>query len=106
MDFSVSDEQRLLRTSIADFIRREAPPSRIASVFQHANGYDAELFRRLAEPGWLGMLVPEAYGGIGLTLTDCAAAFEEFGRGPLPGPLFTSSVLGSLILLAGGSDAQ
>src|SRR5262245_41393748 len=103
MEFSVSDEQRLVRESIAEFIRREAPPNRIASVYQHHNGYDADLFQRIAEPGWLGMIVPEAYGGIGLTLTDCAAAFEEFGRGPLPGPLFTSSVLGSLILLKGGS---
>jgi alkylation response protein AidB-like acyl-CoA dehydrogenase len=106
VDFDVTDEQRMLRESISDFISREAPPSRLTRVYRDENGYDAELYRAAAELGWLGMLVPEKYGGSDLRLADCAAAFEAFGSGPLPGPLFTSGVLAAIILLEGGSPEQ
>lgn len=106
MNFDLTDEQRMLKETIVGFMRREAPPDRITRIRRQTNGYDADLYRHAAELGWLGMLVPEQYGGLDLTLRDCAVAFEEFGRGPLPGPFFSSGVLGALILLTGGSTEQ
>ena len=52
------------------------------------------------------MMLPEEYGGAGASCTDCAVVFEELGRGPLPGPYFSSGVLAAEIILAGGSPAQ
>jgi alkylation response protein AidB-like acyl-CoA dehydrogenase len=106
MDFSLTDEQEMLKASVADFMQREAKPDRIARLYQHEDGYDPGLFRTAAQSGWLGMLVPEQYGGGGATIMDCAAAFEEFGRGPLPAPVFSAGVLAPELILVGGSDEQ
>jgi len=99
-------EQDMLRTSIAEFLARETPPSTITRIFREHRGYDAALYRRVADLGWLGILIPERYGGVGLGVRDAAVAFEEFGRGPLPGPYFSSSVLTAILLLEGGTEAQ
>jgi len=106
MELDLTDEQRMLVQTIGDFVRREAPHDKVGRVFQRENGYDAAMFERAAGAGWLGMLVPEAYGGLGLPVTDCAVAFEEFGKAPLPGPLFTSGILATLILLEAGTQQQ
>jgi len=106
VDLTLSDEQLMLKESIADFLRREAPPDKIARLYQHSDGYDAGLYRTAAESGWLGMLLPEEYGGGAAGLTDCAVAFEEFGRGPLPAPLFTAGVLAPQLVLQGGTQEQ
>src|SRR5438105_485681 len=106
MDFSLTDEQEMLKASVSDFMQREAKPDRIARVYQHEDGYDAGLYRTAAQSGWLGMLAPEEYGGGGASLMDCAAAFEEFGRGPLPAPVFSAGVLAPELILAGGSEQQ
>src|SRR4029450_2323448 len=66
----------------------------------------ATLWRKASELGWPGMLVPAEYGGSESTLTDAAVLFEELGRGPVPGPFFSSGVLGALTILEAGSGAQ
>ena len=60
----------------------------------------------MAQLGWLGIVIPEAYGGEGRSCTDAAVLFEELGRGPVPGPYFSSGVLGALTVLHGGTEAQ
>ncbi|MFI5268148.1 MAG: acyl-CoA dehydrogenase family protein [Chloroflexota bacterium] len=106
MDFSYSDEQVMLQETIADFMEREVKPDRVTRLYQHEDGYDAGMYRTAAQSGWLGMLLPEQYGGGGATVMDCAVAFEEFGRGPLPAPVFSAGVLTPQFVLAGGSDEQ
>ena len=62
--------------------------------------------KRRPKSGFLGALVPESHGGSGGSLLDAAMICEEFGRGPLPGPYFSSSVLGNLVLQECGTDDQ
>ena len=69
-------------------------------------GITPDLLRKVAELGWLGVVIPEAYGGEGRSLTDAAVLFEELGRGPVPGPFFASGVLGALTVQHGGTEAQ
>src|SRR4029450_2192360 len=66
----------------------------------------ATLWRKASELGWPGMLVPAEYGGSESSLTDAAVLFEELGRGPVPGPFFSSAVLGALTVLEAASPAQ
>jgi alkylation response protein AidB-like acyl-CoA dehydrogenase len=106
MDLELSDAQMMLKQSIADFMRREAPPDKISRSVQHADAFDSDLYQRAAEQGWLGMLLPEIYGGGGVSMMDCAVAFEEFGRGPLPAPVFTSGVATPQVILQAGSEEQ
>jgi len=93
----------MLQQAVADFVRREAPNDRIARIFQQQNGYDVTLFRKGAEAGWLGLMIPERYGGQGGSVTDAVVAFEELGRAPMPGPFFSSGILAPAIVEASGS---
>jgi alkylation response protein AidB-like acyl-CoA dehydrogenase len=105
MDLKLNDDQSMMKKVAAAFLKAEAPSYAITDWFQKKIGFLPELYKQTAEVGWLGMMLPEKYGGAGASCTDCAVVFEEFGRGPLPGPCFSSGVLAAEIILAGGSPA-
>jgi alkylation response protein AidB-like acyl-CoA dehydrogenase len=106
MDLKLNDDQNMLKKVAVDFLKAEAPPYAITDWYQKKKAFIPELFTKAADIGWLGMMVPEEFGGGGTSSTDCAVVFEELGRGPLPGPFFTSGVLAAELILAGGSEAQ
>jgi len=106
MDLKLNEDQKMLKKVAADFLKAEAPSYVITDWFQKKIAYIPELYKKVAEVGWLGMMIPEEFGGGGTSYTDCAVVFEELGRGPLPGPCFTSGVLSPLLILEGGTDAQ
>jgi alkylation response protein AidB-like acyl-CoA dehydrogenase len=106
MDLSLNEHQRMLQQSVRTFMERRMPRSKIVSLQRSEAGYEPEIWRTIAELGWLGLLIPEQYGGGGASLTDAAVVFQEFGRGPLPGPFFSSGVLSALVLLEAGSEEQ
>jgi alkylation response protein AidB-like acyl-CoA dehydrogenase len=106
MDLKLNDEQKMLKKVAVDFLKAEAPPYVITDWYQKKSAFIPGLLKKAAEVGWLGMMVPEKFGGGGTSCTDCAVVFEELGRGPLPGPYFTSGVLAAELFLAAGSAAQ
>jgi alkylation response protein AidB-like acyl-CoA dehydrogenase len=68
--------------------------------------HSGELWKKIAGLGWLGILFPEEYGGLGGSFLDLVVVLEEMGKTLLPGPFFATALLGSTALLAGGSAAQ
>ncbi len=98
MDLSLTETQQLLRDSVLDFLSREAPREAIVNAANDEPRYTGPMWRTPAELGWLGMAVPERFGGSEASLTDIATLFEALGSGPLPGPFFSSGVLAPLIL--------
>ncbi len=99
MDFGLSSEQELLQQSAREFLRCHCPTSLVrAHMDPQADGYPRELYGRMAELGWLGLLIPASLGGSGGDLLDAALLCEEFGRAALPGPFFASSALAALTL--------
>jgi len=106
MDLKLNDDQSMLKKVAADFLKAEAPSYVITDWFQQKTSFVPELYQKTADLGWLGMVIPEEFGGGGASCMDCAVVFEELGRGPLPGPYYSSGVLAGQILLEGGSDAQ
>ena len=106
MDLSLNEHQRMLAQSVRSFMERRAPRSKIVALQRSELGYEPETWKTIAELGWLGLLIPERYGGGGASLTDAAVLYQEFGRGPLPGPFFSSSVLSALVLLEAGTEEQ
>jgi alkylation response protein AidB-like acyl-CoA dehydrogenase len=60
----------------------------------------------MAALGWMGLVLPETYGGSGLSFVDLTILMEEMGRALLPAPFFSSIALGALTLLETGSDEQ
>ena len=69
-------------------------------------GMSPELWAKLAEQGWLGLVFPEAYDGMGLGFVDLTVLMEEMGRAVIPGPYFSTVLLGGLAILEAGSEAQ
>jgi butyryl-CoA dehydrogenase len=78
MDFELTEEQLLVKETAAAFVAREVKP--VASAMDREGGYPAALVRRLGELGFLGMLVPQAYGGSGMDLVSYVVAMEEISR--------------------------
>ena len=106
MDLKLNEDQSMLKKVAADFLKAEAPPHVITEWYQKKNAFIPELYKKAADVGWLGMMVPDEFGGGGASCTDCAAVFEELGRGPLPGPYFSCGVLAAQLILEGGSTDQ
>jgi len=106
MDFSLSSEQEQLRDQARDLLARECPTARVRKVMASDSGHDADLARVFAEAGWLGILVPEDFGGAGLSFLDAAVLAGELGRAVAPGPFLASSIGAVIALLHGGSRAQ
>lgn len=106
MDLKLTEAQRMMMETAADFIKSEAPPTRITRLFKENRTYVPEIYAKACELGWAGTIIPVEFGGSGATLTDCAALYEALGHAPLAGPLFSSGVLAALILQCAGSAGQ
>jgi len=103
MDLKLNDDQNMMKKVAADFIKAEAPSYVITDWYQKKQAFIPALYKKTAEVGWLGMIIPEEFGGGGTSLMDCAVVFEELGRAPLPGPYFASGVLAAQLILEGAS---
>jgi alkylation response protein AidB-like acyl-CoA dehydrogenase len=106
MDLALTESQEMLRAAARTFVEREAPTHTLVALQKQESSLVPDLWRKAVDAGWPGILIPAEYGGSESTLTDAAVLFEELGRGPVPGPFFSSSVLGALTILEAGSDAQ
>src|SRR5260370_2225517 len=105
MQFELSETQLALKKSARKFFPAECQPADVRRIIETPHAFDAALWRKIADQGWLGMIIPEEYGGTGLGLVEMAAAYEEMGRVPVPGPML-SSLWASAVILEAGSEAQ
>ncbi len=106
MDFSLTEEQEMLRKAARDFLATECPKKLVREMAKDERGYPLELWQKLSEVGWLGLIIPEEYGGSGASFFDLVVLLEEMGRACLPGPFFSTVVLGGVTILETGSDEQ
>jgi len=106
MDFNFSDEQRQLKDSVERFVRDQYAFDKWRKTVTTEEGYREENWRQIAELGWLGVAVPEAYGGLGGNAVDTAVIMEGLGQGLVAEPYFSTAVLGGGFLCHGGSRAQ
>ena len=106
MDFRPSSSQQLLIATARDFLRKECPPERSQRLALDARGFDEALWRRMAELGWPGLLVPADFGGSYGSLLDVILLVEEMGRAGLPGPFVASAVVATSLIVAAGNAAQ
>jgi acyl-CoA dehydrogenase len=101
----VSEEQIQLLDIATEFCRDRAPMVRTRAMLASESGYDAAIWQQMAELGWLGIAVPEAHGGVGLSLAEVVPVVEQMGRQLMPSP-FVATSLAAQALIAGGSEAQ
>ena len=106
MNFGFNEEQELLRSTARKFFDNECPSTTVRTLMEAPEGMTPELWKKLAEQGWLGLIAPEEHGGMALGIVDLVVLLEEMGRAVVPGPFFSTVLLGGLAILEAGSDAQ
>jgi alkylation response protein AidB-like acyl-CoA dehydrogenase len=106
MDLDFTEEQDMLRNLVRGVCHDVAPLTVVRQMEDDPVGYPAELWKQLAELDLIGLLIPETFGGSGMSMIEGAIMYEELGRGLAPTPHFVSAVLGAGVLLAAGSDEQ
>ena len=95
---------RELDEAAAAFAKGELGPARARSIRDTDAGFDRQVFKRMADLGWTGILVPEAYGGLGLGLSEMTAVIQRLARSILPEPLTTSAVIAAAALSASDNE--
>jgi alkylation response protein AidB-like acyl-CoA dehydrogenase len=106
MDIGFTEEQELLRTSARRFLENECPTAFVRQRMAEPAAMTDTFWQKLAEQGWFGLLYPEEAGGSGLGLVDMTVLMEEMGRAVMPGPFFSTVLLGGAAILEAGSPAQ
>jgi alkylation response protein AidB-like acyl-CoA dehydrogenase len=105
MDFGLSEDQLLFKSTIRRFLEEQCPTSRVRTIMESEDGHDPALWQGLAELGINGLVVPASQGGAELELLDLSLAAEEMGYAATPGP-FLGNAMASLALLEGAHDGQ
>jgi len=106
MNLALSEEQEMLKKMAHDFLTDKLPKTVVKEIEQSELGYSPELWKEMAGLGWMGLALPEKYGGSGMSFLDLAVLLEEMGRACLPGPYFSTVVLGGLTIADIGSEGQ
>ena len=106
MDYSLSEEQEIIKKAAHDFLTNECPTSFIREMIEDEKGYSPEMWKKMADLGWMGFIYPVSYGGMEGSFLDLAVLLEEMGKFILPGPYFSSVILGGQLLLEGGNEKQ
>ncbi len=105
MNFGFTDEQDLLRAEARRFLDQNCPLEQVRKLAETPEGFSRDLWARMAELGWVGLVVPESFGGAGLGWVDLVVVLEEIGRSLFPSPLI-ATVLTAKAIETAGSEAQ
>jgi len=106
MDLSFSEEQEMLWKSARDFLANKVPKTLVREMETDPKGYVPEMWKEMADLGWVGLPLPEQYGGGGFTFLDLVVLLEEVGRACLPAPFISTVVLGALPVATWGTEEQ
>ncbi len=106
MDILLNETQALLKDSAEKFIERDYSFDVRRLVSSSEEGFSRVIWNKFAELGWIGLSMPEEYGGWGGNLVDLSVLFEEIGRGLIVEPFLSTSVLGGSLINYNGSENQ
>jgi alkylation response protein AidB-like acyl-CoA dehydrogenase len=106
MNFDFSDDQKQLRDEARKFLTEKSSPKAVRTVLDGKEPYDRELWKGLAAMGFLGVAIPEEYGGAGAGHLELCVIAEEVGRSLAPVPFSSTVYLAAEAILLAGSEAQ
>jgi alkylation response protein AidB-like acyl-CoA dehydrogenase len=106
MDLGLDEQQEMLKNFARDFLEKECPESLVREMEEDEKGYSPNLWKGMAQQGWMGLVIPEKYGGTDMNLCELVVLLEEFGRALVPGPFISTVVLGGMPIMDAGTDAQ
>lgn len=106
MNLTLSEEQEILLKSARDFMVEKFPREVIDKIDEGELGYSPEIWKELADMGWVGLVLPEKYDGAGMAFQDLALLFEEIGRVRPISPFFSTVIFGGLPIMEIGNEEQ
>jgi acyl-CoA dehydrogenase len=106
MNFDFSDDQKQLRDQARRLLSEKCTSKAVRQVLEGKDSYDRALWKGLAELGFLGVAIPEDFGGSGAGHLELCVIAEELGRVVAPVPVASSIYLAAEAIMLAGSDAQ
>ena len=106
MNFDFSDEQKQLRNEARKFLAEHCSPKAVRTVLDGNEPYDRKLWKGLAGMGFLGVAIPEEFGGAGAGHLELCVIAEEMGRALAPVPFSSTVYLAAEAILLAGDDTQ
>jgi alkylation response protein AidB-like acyl-CoA dehydrogenase len=106
MDLGLDEQQEMLKNFARDFLEKECPEQLVRAMEDDEKGYSPELWQKMAQQGWMGLIIPENYGGTGMNICELVVLLEEFGRALVPGPFISTVVLGGVPIMEAGTEEQ
>lgn len=104
MNFGFTEEQNLLRDQVRRFMTEQCHMSKVRELMATDHGFDKGLWQQAAELGWMGLIVPESYGGLGLRWIDLTVVLEETARGLCSLPMASHALSVAAILRCGSES--
>ena len=108
MKMAYDEDQLFLQKTAREFVKAKSPVSRMRALrdTQDPIGFSKELWKEMAELGWLGVNLPESFGGSNMGFADLCILLEESGRNLMPEPFVETVVTGAELILQAGTQAQ
>ncbi len=106
MYFDLTDEQQAIKSTAHDFLAARYKSERIRELADAELGFEQSDWDEMAELGWMGLALPEEWGGHGLGIVELAVLFEEMGYALAPSPLFSNTIAGLALSLCGSDDQR
>ena len=100
-----TEEQIDMLGAAERFCREKSPMDKVRKLMESELGYNADVWTEIGALGWLGIAIPEEYGGVGLSLTEVVPVAEQMGRRMMHSP-FAATTLAAQAILIGGTEAQ
>ncbi|MFH2011142.1 MAG: acyl-CoA dehydrogenase family protein [Pseudomonadota bacterium] len=106
MDLSLSEEQEIIKNNARSFLKKECSMTFVRKLEEDDEAFSPELWKKMADLGWMGMIIPFDHGGIEGNFLDLVVLLEEMGRVCAPSWLFSTSILGAQVILRTGTEEQ
>src|SRR5438046_5116331 len=106
MDLGLDEQQEMLKNFARDFLEKECPEQLVRAMEEDGKAYSPELWQKMAQQGWIGLIIPEEYNGTGMNVCELVVLLEEFGRALVPGPFISTVVLGGVPIMEAGTEEQ
>ena len=106
MDYDLNREQLMMKEEFRHFLSKECDSEFVRNMIKDDTGYNQPIWSKMAKLGWTGLLIPESYGGSFRNFLDMIVLLGETGYACLPGPFFSTAVLGVICILEAGNDEQ
>ena len=108
MALILNEEQQLLKDTAKEFVSNNAPINHFREIRDSNDelGYSKDIWKKMVDLGWAGILIPEEYGGSNFGMIGLGSVLEETGRCLVPSPLFSTALLGVSLIELGGNKGQ